>query len=208
MRGQKAPNQVIIAFSPHPGGEHTGINPWEGSFRRKEATTAHPPARNGSRKQSKCQWTHKSTAVPVIPAVASAGNIQHHCFPSHFPEQEGKALEKHSRGKPKETNDVYQDGRTAPMLRPELHQCSRARNEAKVIKKRSTDSKCQLQTPSLGLQRCQSPHLLPPGRLEGLEGLHVAAVEGEEGVDEPLPVRAAQGLQHGVHQLQGTGRRV
>jgi len=47
-------------------------------------------------------------------------------------------------------------------------------------------------------------HLLAPGRLEALELLHLAAVEGVKRVDEPLFVRLPQGLQHGVHQLEET----
>lgn len=43
--------------------------------------------------------------------------------------------------------------------------------------------------------------LLAPGGFQRLEPLHVAAVEGVEGVDQPLPVSAPQRLQHGVHEL-------
>lgn len=45
-------------------------------------------------------------------------------------------------------------------------------------------------------------HLLAPCRLESLELLHVASIEGVECVDEPLLVCVPQGLQHRMHQLQ------
>lgn len=45
-------------------------------------------------------------------------------------------------------------------------------------------------------------HLLAPRRLEALELLHVASIEGVECVDEPLLVCVPQGLQHRMHQLQ------
>lgn len=45
-------------------------------------------------------------------------------------------------------------------------------------------------------------HLLAPRRLEALELLHVAPIEGIECVDEPLLVRVPQRLQHRMHQLQ------
>lgn len=45
-------------------------------------------------------------------------------------------------------------------------------------------------------------HLLAPRRLEALELLHVASIEGVECINEPLLVRVPQRLQHRMHQLQ------
>lgn len=45
-------------------------------------------------------------------------------------------------------------------------------------------------------------HLLAPRRLEALELLHVASIEGVECIDEPLLVCVPQRLQHRMHQLQ------
>lgn len=45
-------------------------------------------------------------------------------------------------------------------------------------------------------------HLLAPGRLEALEFLHIASVEGVQRINEPLFICVPQGLQHRMHQLQ------
>lgn len=62
----------------------------------------------------------------------------------------------------------------------------------------ATVRKGQVKTVELLLVR----HLLAPRRLEALELLHVASIEGVECVDEPLLVCVPEGLQHRMHQLQ------
>ncbi len=49
-------------------------------------------------------------------------------------------------------------------------------------------------------------HLLAPGRLEALEFLHIASIEGVKCINEPLFVCVPQGLQHRMHQLQRQSR--
>lgn len=45
-------------------------------------------------------------------------------------------------------------------------------------------------------------YLLAPGRLEALEFLHIASIEGVKCINEPLFICVPQSLQHRMHQLQ------
>lgn len=71
------------------------------------------------------------------------------------------------------------------------------------------EGRCSINQQTHGEQAPQAhsqPHgtdLLAPGALQSLESLYVATVKGIEGVDQPLPVRVPQRLQHRVHELRG-----